>query len=42
MKEMFFDAEAVEEILKKEDPLIYEFYELGCPERSGDLATIIL
>ncbi len=38
MKEMFFDAEAVEEILKKEDPLIYEFYELGCPERSGDLA----
>lgn len=38
MQEMFFDAEAVKEILKKEDPLIYEFYELGCPERPGDLA----
>ena len=38
MQEMFFDAEAVKEILKKEDPLIYEFYELGCPERQGDLA----
>ena len=30
--------EVVDEILKKEDPLIYEFYELGCPERAGDLA----
>ena len=35
---MYQDQEAVEEILKHEDPLIYEFYELGCPERSGDLA----
>lgn len=33
MKNMYQDQEAVEEILKHEDPLIYEFYELGCPER---------
>lgn len=38
MKNMFLDTEAAEKILKKEDPLIYEFYELGCPERPGDLA----
>ena len=29
MKNMYQDQEAVEEILKHEDPLIYEFYELG-------------
>lgn len=38
MKGMYFDSDAVNEILKKEDPLIYEFYELGYPERPGDLA----
>lgn len=38
MKDMFYDVEAAEEILKTEDPLIYEFYELGFPEREGDLA----
>ena len=38
MKNMFSDAEAAAEILKREDPLIYEFHELGCPERAGDLA----
>lgn len=38
MKNMFYDTEAVEKILEKEDPLIYEFYELGFPEREGDLA----
>lgn len=38
MKDMYQDQEAVEQILAKDDPLIYEFYELGCPERSGDLA----
>ena len=38
MKNMYQDQEAIEEILKYEDPLIYEFYELGCPERAGDLA----
>lgn len=38
MKGMYFDSDAVKKILEKEDPLIYEFYELGCPERPGDLA----
>ena len=38
MKDMFYDVAAAEEILKTEDPLIYEFYELGFPEREGDLA----
>ncbi len=38
MKEMYFDARAVEKILENNDPLIYEFHELGCPERAGDLA----
>lgn len=38
MKNMFLDTEAAEKILEKEDPLIYEFYELGCPERPGELA----
>lgn len=37
MKDMYCDQEAVKQILEKEDPLIYEFYELGCPERAGDL-----
>lgn len=37
MKGMFCDTAAAEEILKTEDPLVYEFYELGCPERAGDL-----
>lgn len=38
MKEMFCDREAAEKLLETEDPLIYEFHELGCPERAGDLA----
>lgn len=38
MKTMFHDVEAAEEILKTEDPIIYEWHELGCPERPGDLA----
>ncbi|MDD2957776.1 MAG: glucose-6-phosphate isomerase family protein [Lachnospiraceae bacterium] len=38
MKAMYQDQAAVEEILKTGDPVIYEFYELGCPEREGDLA----
>ena len=37
MKKMYLDQEAAEKILEKEDPLVYEFYELGCPERPGDL-----
>ncbi len=38
MKNMFYDQDTVNEILAKEDPVIYEFCELGCPERAGDLA----
>lgn len=38
MKDMYADKKAVDEILEHDDPLIYEFYELGCPERAGDLA----
>lgn len=38
MKDMFCDTGAAEEMLKKEDVLVYEFHELGCPERAGDLA----
>ena len=38
MKSMFFDTKAADEILKNEDPVIYEWHELGCPERAGDLA----
>ncbi len=38
MSKMFLDEDAAKEMLKDGDPLIYEFYELGCPERAGDLA----
>ena len=38
MKNMYYDTATAEKILQQEDPLIYEFYELGCPERAGDLA----
>lgn len=38
MRDMYGDTEAADRILATEDPLIYEFYELGCPERPGDLA----
>lgn len=38
MKNMYSDNAAFHKILEKEDPLIYEFYELGAPEKPGDLA----
>lgn len=38
MKDMFCDTAAADKILESEDPLIYEFHELGCPERTGDLS----
>ncbi|MCL2864708.1 MAG: cupin domain-containing protein [Lachnospiraceae bacterium] len=38
VKDIFLDTDAAAEILKKEDPMIYEFHELGAPERKGDLA----
>ncbi len=37
MKEMFYDEKAADMILASTDPVIYEFYELGFPERAGDL-----
>lgn len=38
MKDAYSDQESVNQILQTEDPVIYEFYELGAPERNGDLA----
>ena len=39
MRGMYADAEAAERLIhEKDDPIIYEFYELGAPERAGDLA----
>lgn len=38
MKDMFLDNQKAEELLKEKDLLIYEFYDLGCAEREGDLA----
>ena len=38
LKEIFYDQEAVKSILAKQDPMVYEFYDLHMPEREGDLA----
>jgi len=38
MKGIFCENDKIEEMISKEDILVYEFYELGCPERAGDLA----
>lgn len=38
MKSMYCSDSAADKILEKDDPLVYEFYELGAPEREGDLA----
>ena len=38
MRDMYADGAAAEAVLAQGDPLVYEFYELGCPERPGDLA----
>ena len=38
MSGMFCSQSAVDLVLQMEDPLIYEFYELDCPPRQGDLA----
>ena len=35
---MAADEAALEEMIKKEDSLVYEFYEMGVPENPGDLA----
>ena len=38
MRGMVADEAALEEMIKKEDALVYEFYEMGVPEQPGDLA----
>lgn len=38
MRGIFHDQAAYKRALAKDDSLIYEFYELDCPERPGDLA----
>ena len=38
MKGMFSDDEAYSREMAKGDRMIYEFYELGCPEEAGQLA----
>ncbi|MHB8064717.1 MAG: glucose-6-phosphate isomerase [Ruminiclostridium sp.] len=37
MKGMFADDAALEEMVKKDDKMVYEFYELSVPQTSGDL-----
>jgi glucose-6-phosphate isomerase len=38
MADMFYDIEKASKILKNENPIIYEFYEMGIPETVGDIA----
>lgn len=38
MINMYYDTDAVYKTLRQEDPLIYEFYELGSPQLPGDLS----
>lgn len=38
MKGMYLDNKALEQMLEKEDVCVYEFYELGIPEKPSDLA----
>ena len=38
MKGIFYDRAAVEAAVRAGDPLVYEFYDMGVPETSGDVA----
>ena len=38
MRGMYADKAATEEMIKNGDPLVYEFYEMGAPEKDSDLA----
>jgi glucose-6-phosphate isomerase len=38
LKGMVADEAALEQMINKENTLVYEFYEMGVPEHSGDLA----
>lgn len=38
MRGMYADEAAADALIKNGDPLVYEFYEMGAPEKSSDLA----
>ena len=38
MKGMYSDSNSEELLIKEDNPLIYEYYDLGAPEHPGDLA----
>lgn len=38
MRGMFADEAAAERMIAQGDPVVYEFYELGAPDKPGDLA----
>lgn len=38
MKDMYADQAAAEALIAAGDPLVYEFYDMGVPETSGDVA----
>jgi glucose-6-phosphate isomerase len=38
MRGMYADEAATEELISSGDPLVYEFYEMGAPEKDSDLA----
>ncbi len=38
MKNMYADDVAFDQLVEREDPLVYEFFELGAPSDKGDLA----
>lgn len=38
MRGMFADEAALEKMIAKNDELVYEFHEIGAPEKAGDLA----
>ena len=38
MKGMWADEQAANELVENGDPIVYEFYEMGAPEKASDLA----
>lgn len=38
LSKIFSDSQAVEELVSQGNPLVYEFYDMGMPEREGDIA----
>ena len=39
MKGMYAEDSALEKLIETDDPLVYEFYEIGAPEHAGDIAS---